>query len=212
MHDAEFPHTAVSRRVDGPATESLLEAKRALRTRLLAARRELDAAGLAEAGERIAEHVLTLPEVAPGACVAAYVSTGSEPPTDRLLGALAERGVRVLLPVLLADDDLDWAVWTGAGGLVTGRRGLREPGGARLGVDAVAEADLVLVPGLAVSPTGHRMGRGGGSYDRALARVPEGVTTAVLLHPGEVGLAVPVEPHDHPVDLAVTRDGLTRLR
>lgn len=216
MPGAEFPHGAVTGQPGGPTpdpvTDPVLAAKRALRTQVLAARRALDAAGLAEAGERIAEHVLRLPEVRAGAGVAAYVSGGTEPPTDRLLEALAGRGVRVLLPVLLEDDDLDWAVWTGASGLVTGRRGLREPDGPRLGVDAVAEADLVLVPGLAVSTSGHRMGRGGGSYDRALARVGDGVRTAVLLHPGEVGLAVPVEAHDRPVDLAVTRDGVTRLR
>ena len=72
--------------------------------------------------------------------------------------------------------------------------------GPRLGVDAVATADVVLVPGLAVSADGHRLGRGGGSYDRALARVPVGTFTCVLLYDGEVGLDVPVEPHDRTVD------------
>ena len=87
------------------------------------------------------------------------------------------------------------------------RYGLLEPTGPRLGVEAVATADVVLVPGLAVSDDGHRLGQGGGCYDRALAQVPVGTFTCVLLHDGEVGLAVPVEPHDRPVLAAVTPAG-----
>ena len=51
----------------------------------------------------------------------------------------------------------------------------------------IAGADAVLVPGLAVSHDGLRLGRGAGCYDRALARVPVGTFTCVLLHDDEVG-------------------------
>ena len=110
----------------------------------------------------------------------------------------------MILPVLLPDLDLDWAIYDGPDSLVPAGRGLLEPVGPRLGVDAVATADVVMVPGLAVSADGHRLGRGGGSYDRALARVPVGTFTCVLLHDGELGLDVPVEPHDRTVTAAVT--------
>ena len=79
--------------------------------------------------------------------VAAYASTGDEPGTRRLLAALDD----VLLPVLLADGDLDWALHEGE--LVDGRRGTRQPPGPRLGRDAVADCDLVVVPALAVGCT-----------------------------------------------------------
>lgn len=203
MHDAQFPHT--------PVTGDPVAAKRELRTRVLAARRRLTAEELDATATALAQHVLTLPQVVRGECVAAYASAGTEPGTAPLLDALHERGVRVLLPVLLADDDLDWAAYV-PGRWRTGRRGLREPDAPPLGVDAVADADLVLVPGLAVSTGGQRLGRGGGSYDRALARVPGTVVTAVLLHVDEVGLPVPTEPHDRPVDGAVTATGVTWLR
>ncbi len=62
----------------------------------------------------------------------------------------------------------------------------------------MATADVVLLPGLAVSLRGERLGRGGGCYDRALGRVPVGTFTCVLLHDDEVGIDVPVEPHDRP--------------
>jgi 5-formyltetrahydrofolate cyclo-ligase len=117
----------------------------------------------------------------------------------------------VILPVLLPDGDLDWAPYDGPDGLVPASRGLLEPVTARLGPDAVATADVVLVPGLAVDTAGVRLGRGGGSYDRALARVPVGTFTCVLLYEGEVGVPVPVEPHDRAVGWAATPAGVVRL-
>lgn len=143
--------------------------------------------------------------------VAAYVALGTEPGTAELLERLYAGGTRVLLPVLLGDDDLDWGAYAGADALVAGRRGLREPGGPRLGVGAVAGAEVVLVPGLAVSSEGYRLGRGGGSYDRALARVPASALTMVVLYPDEVGVAVPREEHDRPVDAALTPGGIVPL-
>jgi 5-formyltetrahydrofolate cyclo-ligase len=185
------------------------EAKTALRDQLLTARRRLSIAEVGAAGRAIAEQLLATPEVRRAATVAAYVSIGAEPGTGALLDALEQAGKRVILPVLLPDNDLDWAVHNGA--LVARSRGLLEPGGPSLGVDAIAGADVVLVPGLAVAADGTRMGRGGGSYDRALARVPVGTFTCVLLYPAELLVGVPAEPHDRRVTAAVTPEGVTRF-
>ncbi|WP_110208220.1 5-formyltetrahydrofolate cyclo-ligase [Nocardioides daejeonensis] len=176
--------------------------KRELRSRLLTARRARRPDGVATAADALCAQVLALPELPSAGCVAAYVSVGGEPGTGPLLDALRERGIRVLLPVLLPDDDLSWAEDTGE--RTPAERGLLEPVGQRLGVDAVGDADLVLVPGLAVGADGLRLGRGGGSYDRALARVAPDTPVAVLLYDDELLDAVPAEPHDHPVSLAVT--------
>ncbi len=185
-------------------------AKLALRDQLLTARGRRSLAQVGSEARSLAELLLATPEVRRAATVAAYVALGKEPGTALVLDELRAAGTRVLLPVLLGDNDLDWATFTGDADLRPAHRGLLEPGGARLGVDAVATADVVLVPGLAVSPDGLRLGRGGGSYDRALARVPVGTFTCVLLYPDEVGLSVPAEPHDRRVRAAATADGLTR--
>jgi 5-formyltetrahydrofolate cyclo-ligase len=190
-----------------PARARKIARKTALRDQLLTARRRLSLLDLQEAAQAIAEQLLQTPAVRRAATVAAYVSFGSEPGTGPLLDALLGAGRRVVLPVLLPDGDLDWAVHTGT--LQRAGRGLLEPVGPRLGVDAVATADVVLTPGLAVDRTGMRMGRGGGSYDRALGRVPVGTFTCTLLHDGELVDHVPAEPHDRRVSAAVTPSALT---
>lgn len=186
-----------------------LPAKTGARDQLLAARRRRPLTEVAEAAELIARHLLAAPEVGRAATVAAYVSVGTEPGTTALLDGLRAAGKRVIVPVLLPDNDLDWAEYDGT--LAAARRGLLEPPGARLGVAAIGTADLVLVPGLAVSPAGERLGRGGGSYDRALARVPVDTPVWVLLYDEEVGVPVPVEPHDRKVTGAVSPRGIARL-
>lgn len=185
-------------------------AKTALRDQLVTARGRLSVAEVGAAGAKIAEHLLAAPEVRRAATVAAYVSIGHEPGTGLLLERLVEAGKRVILPVLQPDNDLDWAVHDGF--LQPAGRGLLEPTGPPLGVDAVALADAVLVPGLAVSADGLRLGRGGGSYDRALGRVPVGTFTCVLLYDAELLVGVPSEPHDRRVTAAATPRGIVRFQ
>ncbi|MFI1208825.1 5-formyltetrahydrofolate cyclo-ligase [Streptomyces sp. NPDC020802] len=200
----------------GPEDES---GKRWLRRDLLAVRSRLTAGDVQETGAALAARALELPELAHARTVAAYVSVGSEPGTRALLDALHARGVHVLLPALLADNDLDWGAYDGPDSLVGVRHGgrmtLLEPAGDRLGPEAVLAADAVLLPGLAVDARGLRLGRGGGSYDRVLARLERAAADpalVVLLYDSEVVGRVPEEPHDRPVHAAVTPSAVHRFR
>jgi 5-formyltetrahydrofolate cyclo-ligase len=131
--------------------------------------------------------------------VAAYASFGTEPGTGSLLLQLRLRGHRVLLPVQLANRDLDWV-------------SLGDADAARLGVDAIRDAQVVVCPGLAADHTGVRLGRGGGSYDRALARSAEGALRCVLLYDDEVLAQVPRDDHDQLIDVIVTPRRVLRRR
>lgn len=171
-----------------------------------------------ESATALADRALELPELAHARTVAAYVSVGSEPGTPALLDALRARDVRVLLPALLPDNDLDWGPYTGEESLAPVRHGgrmtLLEPSGERLGPDAVTGADVVLLPGLAVDARGMRLGRGGGSYDRVLGRLGRAgahPALVVLLYDTEVLDRVPAEPHDRPVHAVVTPSGVRRF-
>jgi 5-formyltetrahydrofolate cyclo-ligase len=126
--------------------------------------------------------------------VAGYVPLRTEPGSVELLDDLVNQGIRVITPVLLDDRDLDWEQW----GVV---------GTAPLGLEAVADVDAVLVPALAVAADGTRLGRGGGSYDRALARVQAGTTVAALLFDGETVAELAADPWDVPVSAIATPAG-----
>ncbi len=160
--------------------------KAVLRARLLAARAALPPDRRA-AGDRARDDALA-PLLA-GRRVAAYASFGTEPATAGLLTP------DTLLPVLLPDRDLDWVA---------------HGGGGPLGPDALAGCDVVLVPALAVDRAGARLGRGGGSYDRALRRA-RGLVVA-LLHEGELVPALPAEPHDATVHAVALPGRVVRLR
>jgi 5-formyltetrahydrofolate cyclo-ligase len=188
----------------------LKEQKAALRSRLLAARAELPGEQRTAAGRAIRDALLERPEVQMAGTIAAYYSVGAEPDTRGLLFALWKRGSYVLLPLLRPDGDLDWASYEGPESLVPGPRGLLEPGEPPRGPGAVARADVVLAPALAVDRAGNRLGRGGGSYDRALARVGPLVPLIALVYDAELLDRVPAEPHDVKVRAAATpRAGIT---
>jgi 5-formyltetrahydrofolate cyclo-ligase len=180
--------------------------KGVLRRRLVAARAAMSSSSRTEAGRLIRDHVLEMPEVAGAGTIAAYYSVGTEPDTRGLLFALWKRGSYVVLPVLLPDGDLDWASYEGPDSLSPGPRGLLQPAEPVRGTGTIARADVVLVPSLAVDARGQRLGRGGGSYDRALARVGPQVPTIALLYDSELLSRVPAEEHDQPVR-AVARPG-----
>jgi 5-formyltetrahydrofolate cyclo-ligase len=173
--------------------------KSELRAHVLAARALLSAEQRAEAGRLLRDALLSMPEVQMAGTVAAYYSVGAEPDTRGLVYALWKRGTYVLLPLLRADGDLDWASYEGPDSLVRAARGLLEPGEPSRGLEAVAKADVVFAPALAVDRTGNRLGRGGGSFDRALGRVGPLIPVIALLHDGELVYRVPAEPHDRPV-------------
>ena len=186
--------------------------KAGLRRQLVAARKLISDSSRNEAGRLTRDHVLEMAEVATAGTVAAYYSVGTEPDTRGLIFALWKRGSYVILPVLLPDGDLDWASYEGPDSLAPGPRGLLQPVEPVRGPGTVARADIVLVPALAVDVFGHRLGRGGGSYDRALARVGAQVPIIALLYDSELLPSVPVAAHDQPVR-AVARPGhgITRL-
>ena len=173
--------------------------KTALRSMVAAARAARTEQQRAQDRAAIRAHVLAgcrAGRVRPGSLIAAYEPLRTEPGSTELLAALVGEGYRLIVPVTLADRDLDWTSWPPASD--------PEP---RLGVDAIAAAALVLVPAFAVDLAGHRLGRGGGSYDRALARLSAGTPVAALLYRDELLPEVPVESWDLPVGSVVTPDG-----
>ncbi len=180
--------------------------KAALRQELLAARQS----AVAPTGAGLLTVAKEQPEVVAAGRIALYVSMGAEPQTGPLIDWLLATGREVLLPILYADNDLGWGIAPGAADLVPGRLGLSEPR-VDLGAEAIGTAELVICPALAVDLNGVRLGRGGGSYDRALARVSPGTPVWAIVRDSEILDSLPADPHDQPVHAALTPSRLVRL-
>jgi 5-formyltetrahydrofolate cyclo-ligase len=161
-----------------------------LRDDVRAARTALTPSQIDGARVGVRSHVLS--RYASARRVAAYRPLRTEPGSVELLDAFAAGGAEVIVPIVLDDRDLDWSPW---------------PAGGPLGVDAISRADLVLVPALGVDRRGVRLGRGGGSYDRALRRVRPGVPVVALIYDGELVERLPEDGWDVPVTAVVTPSG-----
>ncbi|GAA4746094.1 hypothetical protein GCM10023328_30330 [Modestobacter marinus] len=181
-----------------PDSPEVVNAKATLRATLLVGRAVRSPAARAAAATALAAALAE--RLADAAVVAGYVPTAEEPGAGRLPGALPGR---LLLPVVPARGrELSWAEHDGR--LVPGRFGLREPAGPRLPPGALAAADVVVVPALAVAADGTRLGRGGGYYDRALAHARAGATLVAVVFDEELVDRLPAGPHDRRVTAVVT--------
>jgi len=187
------------------ASEPIETAKNRLRAGLIAARRARDDSRRTAARQANAAHLLTALVGYP--CIAAYLPLPTEPLDQRLLDGLAMTH-RVLVPVVTGAAPLDWCEYPSP--LRSGPMGIAEPVGPRLGPDAITVVDAVLVPALAVDQLGHRLGRGGGHYDRTLAlraRLARGWPAPLrvaVLYDEELLAAVPFDALDQPVSALVT--------
>jgi 5-formyltetrahydrofolate cyclo-ligase len=172
--------------------------KTELRTGVLQARR----AATADQRDREARALCHwLPAlVQAGQTVCAYVPVGSEPGSLALLDALLELGVRVLLPVARNDEDgrglpMQWGPYQ-PGMLVAAEFGLREPPPPWLPAGRIADAEVILVPALAVDRHGTRLGRGAGFYDRSLIYAAPHARLVAVVRDEEVVDELPADPHD----------------
>lgn len=155
-----------------------------------------------------------------GLTITAFRPLPSEPPVGDLVRTALEAGVRVLLPVTVREDpDLAWVPATSRAGDGVAEDIMRGVAltGDELGPEVLGEVDVALIPGLAVDADGHRLGQGGGYYDRALPRLRSHVPVLVALHDheqptGAPGEAVPHEAHDILVHGVLTTAGVTLLR
>jgi 5-formyltetrahydrofolate cyclo-ligase len=179
--------------------------KAALRERLLAARRSVTDDARAAESQSLVEHVDALVS---GGVVCAYVPVGAEPGSIEMLDALLRHADRVLLPVArTAADDSSTAMQWGEyrpGELIDTRFGLLEPAGPWLPPAAVTDADVVIVPALAVDRSGARLGRGRGFYDRTLVLRDPRARLIAIVRDEELLDEVPHEPHDVPMTHALT--------
>jgi 5-formyltetrahydrofolate cyclo-ligase len=125
--------------------------------------------------------------------------------TRELIDISLEQGKRVVVPVLeQGKKTMAHALIESLDGLVDGPWGLVQPDLAKATLlEKQEEIDLVVVPGIAFDRRGHRIGFGGGFYDRFLANLQ--VVKVGLCYDDLILQGIPNEPHDVPMDIVVAQ-------
>ena len=186
-------------------------AKQTLRAELKARRTALTSRELQVAGDATARLITQLPEWKQAKTVCLYASFGGELPTDALLALALLEGKRLLLPRVSHRTQLTLHEVSDLGALRPSRLGIREPK-ASAPVATLADAGLILVPGLGFDGAGRRLGFGGGFYDRLLAKPPRKTFLLGHAHAFQVVSRLPDEPHDIKVKAVATPQGVIRCR
>jgi len=208
VHNPDMSGTAEP---PAPPDKQTLRRQLRARRRFVAPERDrgVDAAAIAAAASAFLD-TFTLPPQGPDGQpayagqprVAIYRSLPTEPPSEELARTLLARGLTVIVPEMLPDKDLDW-------------HELRADGseGPGLGSDAIGDARVIFTPALAVDHSGTRLGQGGGSYDRALARRhPHAVVVAIVNDEEYAVQPLPRDTHDVRVNAVITPgSGLTPI-
>ncbi len=129
-----------------------------------------------------------------------YHSLPDEVDTHELLRQAVAEGKRVLLPVVVGDD-LELRPFHATEELQEGAFHILEPSGAA--VQNLTDIDLAIIPGVAFTPQGQRLGRGRGYYDRLLPRLTQAHKTG-LCWPFQLVETIPSEPHDIIMDEVIS--------
>jgi 5-formyltetrahydrofolate cyclo-ligase len=181
--------------------------KVALRARCRA-KRDAQTPNRPAAARDLARHVLEAVTIPGGAAVSGYWPMGSEMDPRPLMEALRERGHRLCLPAVEARAvPLSFRAWAPGEALDEAVFGTQEPAAGA----AVVTPDVLLVPLLAFDATGHRLGYGGGYYDRTLAGLADRQPTAIgIAFAFQEMAAVPRDEHDWALDWIATEEKVMR--
>jgi 5-formyltetrahydrofolate cyclo-ligase len=188
-------------------SHELKRLKRVVRTRVRAIRDALEAAERALASRSIAEAVLELPEATGISTAMVFASFGSEVDTMPIVEGFRARGVRVALP-RVEGSELVPIEFRAGDALVEASFGMPEP--AAGAIVAGDEIDLAVTPGLAFDRGGHRIGYGGGFYDRFFSAARPGLVKVAVCFAVQLVDEVPHGAHDVPVDVVVTEREVVR--
>ena len=173
--------------------ENIYYNKKKLRKEIAARVRALPLSARERASAEIARQVLQLPEYRDAASIFLYIAMPTEPDTRAILTQALSDGKRVYVPKCVGDHDMLAVRVSGMDALRPGAYGIWEPQDCSETAEADA-LDLLIVPCVAASVDGRRLGHGKGYYDRFLAGGAR--KTVCLCFAAALCDAIPTEPTD----------------
>jgi 5-formyltetrahydrofolate cyclo-ligase len=186
--------------VNADETAALRAAKRAIRAEVNAALKRLSQSERDSATDRAFAQVEQTATWRDARFVMIYAPLIVEPSTDRWWASGAARlGGRTICYPRIVGRALEVRIVRALTQLRPAAFDLREPDPDQTEIIDVNSLDLVVVPGLAFTTRGDRLGRGAGYYDRFLASLPRRVSTLALAFTCQMRDHLPAEPHDQRV-------------
>ncbi|HKV55542.1 MAG TPA: 5-formyltetrahydrofolate cyclo-ligase [Candidatus Binataceae bacterium] len=183
--------------------------KKYLRKILRECRSALPRAYVASASGAVQRRLMASAAYRDADAVVLYAAKDNEIATGELLAGVLASGRLALMPkVVLDSHDLRLIRVNDPSELAPGAFGLLEPTGAEIVPLAGLVRALICVPGVAFSPVGQRLGRGGGYYDRMLAATGPQVITAGLAYSFQLLDRLPESPNDRRLNLIVTESAM----
>ena len=188
--------------------------KTRLRTQMRAARRQITPVAHAQASTALQTHALSSHWFASGMHIAAYWAAGSELSLEPLLELLLARGVFVYLPHIEADGAMRFLRYRSKASLTPGKHEILSPVWLKpdccsVVASTIPDFDLILLPLLAFDAKGHRLGQGGGYYDRYVqnlaAHKPLRVGIAFQFQAAE---SLPTQEFDQKLHAVITDRGV----
>lgn len=172
--------------------------KKELRAQIKAKKSALTEQQIVDCSSRLAQQLFRHPAYQAAKSIYGYLSFNEEVRTLPILRQAQLDGKRVAVPKVFGEE-IRFLRFDENTPIALGYKGIPEPTEGELADDPDA---LVLMPGLAFDPMGHRMGYGGGFYDRFLAKEPH--PTIALCYDFQLLPDLPVQAHDIPVDAVLS--------
>jgi 5-formyltetrahydrofolate cyclo-ligase len=158
--------------------------------------------------QRIQNSLFQHPTFLKSRLTALTVSIGTEVDTHPVLQFQLNRGIPLALPLCHGKGEMTFhRVSDSLDFLIPGRKGILEPHPDRHPQLSLDEIELFILPGLGFDPYGHRLGQGGGYYDRTLGQIPRSVARLALAYSCQVIPNLEVSETDQPVDSILTEYG-----
>ena len=156
-------------------------------------------------GKALKNKLFSLKEFKKAKCVMFYVSKHYEVNTHEMIDESIVMGKKVVVPVTLKEEKMlkPSELRDREKELIKGHYGIHQPREEHIRLVSLEEVDLMVVPGLAFDKSGHRLGHGGGYYDRFLEKAPPTIFTVGLAFDFQIMDELPRHDTDIPVDKVI---------
>lgn len=185
-----------------------------LRKYLLNERKNLSQTAISEKSKRIAEIIVNLDRYQQSEKMMLYISTKKEVQTKEIIKSAQKDHKKIYIPLIdrKKSDLIPSLVYDFERELILGELGIAQPKKEFYRLVPPNILDLVIVPGVAFTEKGHRLGRGGGYYDRFLSKLKKDAFTIALAFEMQIVDQIPLEENDIPVDCIITEKRILMIR